>query len=340
MNRKELSIPDHFDPAKVDKIWKVNYQQLAEDAAKWRNEYKLTPAVNDDFKIALLLVDVQNTFCNPEFELFVGGRSGRGAIDDNTRLCEFIYSNLDIITEIIPTMDTHQAAQIFHSLFLINDKGEHPEANTLVSYDDIKNSVWKINPDVVKILGFTQEEAQKHLLHYTKSLKEKRKYDLLIWPYHAMLGGIGHALVPSVEEAIFFHSIARYSQPDFQVKGRNPLTEHYSVFGPEVTINAKGNKIADKNTALINKLKKYDIIIITGQAKSHCVAWSIDDLIQEESELAPKVYLLEDATSPVVIPGVIDFTEQADEAFKKFADAGMHIVKTSDPIEEWEGIVG
>jgi nicotinamidase-related amidase len=340
MNRKELSIPDHFDPAKVDKIWKVNYQQLAEDAAKWRNEYKLTPAVNDDFKIALLLVDVQNTFCNPEFELFVGGRSGRGAIDDNTRLCEFIYSNLDIITEIIPTMDTHQAAQIFHSLFLINDKGEHPEANTLVSYDDIKNSVWKINPDVVKILGFTQEKAQKHLLHYTKSLKEKRKYDLLIWPYHAMLGGIGHALVPSVEEAIFFHSIARYSQPDFQVKGRNPLTEHYSVFGPEVTINAKGNKIADKNTALINKLKKYDIIIITGQAKSHCVAWSIDDLIQEESELAPKVYLLEDATSPVVIPGVIDFTEQADEAFKKFADAGMHIVKTSDPIEEWEGIVG
>jgi nicotinamidase-related amidase len=338
MKRKKINIPNHFDPAKVDKIWKVNYQQLFDDAKKWKDEHNLTPAVDDKLKIALLLVDVQNTFCNPGFELFVGGRSGRGAVDDNIRLCEFIYRNLDIITEIIPTMDTHQAAQIFHSIFLINDNGEHPKPNTLITYEDIKNGLWKINPDVLKFLGYDEEKAQQHLVHYTKTLKEKSKYDLLIWPYHAMLGGIGHALVPSVEEAIFFHSIARYSQPDFQVKGRNPLTEHYSIFGPEVRTNAEGNKIADKNTPLINKLMKYDIIIIAGQAKSHCVAWTIDDLLQEEKDLAKKVYLLEDATSPVVIPDVIDFTEQADKAFQKFADAGMHIVKTSQPIEEWEGV--
>lgn len=338
MKRKKINIPNHFDPAKVDKIWKVNYQQLFDDAKKCKGEHNLTPAVDDKLKIALLLVDVQNTFCNPGFELFVGGRSGRGAVDDNIRLCEFIYRNLDILTEIIPTMDTHQAAQIFHSVFLINDNGEHPKPNTLISYEDIKNGLWKINPDVLKFLGYDEEKAQQHLVHYTKTLKDKSKYDLLIWPYHAMLGGIGHALVPSVEEAIFFHSIARYSQPDFQIKGRNPLTEHYSIFGPEVRTNAEGNKIADKNTPLINKLMKYDIIIIAGQAKSHCVAWTIDDLLQEEKDLAKKVYLLEDATSPVVIPDVIDFTEQADKAFKKFANAGMHIVKTIHPVEEWEGV--
>jgi nicotinamidase-related amidase len=235
-------------------------------------------------------------------------------------------------------MDTHQAAQIFHSVFLINDNGEHPKPNTLISYEDIKNGKWKVNPNTIRFLGYGEEKAQQHLVHYTKTLKEKNKYDLLIWPYHAMLGGIGHALVPSVEEAIFFHSIARYSQPDFQVKGRNPLTEHYSIFGPEVRTDTEGNKIADKNSDLINKLKRYDIIIIAGQAKSHCVAWTIDDLLQEEKDLAKKVYLLEDATSPVVIPNVIDFTEQADKAFKKFANAGMHIVKTSQPIEEWERV--
>ena len=338
MKRKQLRIPNHFNPEKVSKIWKVNYQQLAESARKWSEEYGLTPAIDDKLKIALVLVDVQNTFCNPDFELFVGGHSGRGAVDDNIRLCEFIYRNLDIITEIIPTMDTHQAAQIFHSVFLINEKGEHPKANTLISYDDIKNGVWKINPDVVKFLGYDEVKAQEYLVHYTKTLKEKSKYDLIIWPYHAMLGGIGHALVPSVEESIFFHSIARCSQPDFQIKGRNPLTEHYSVFGPEIRTDADGTKIADKNSSLIDKLMKYDIIIIAGQAKSHCVAWTVDDLLQEKKDIAKKVYLLEDATSPVVIPGVIDFTEAADKAFKKFADAGMHIVKTSDPIEEWPGI--
>jgi hypothetical protein len=40
----------------------------------------------------------------------------------------------------------------------------------------------------------------------------------------------------------------------------------------------------------------------------------------------------------VVIPGVIDYTEQADDAFQKFADAGMHVVRSSDPIASWPGI--
>ena len=59
-----------------------------------------------------------------------------------------------------------------------------------------------------------------------------------------MLGGIGHALVSAVEEAIFFHGIARSSRPDFQVKGDNPLTEHYSIIGPEVTDGPHGEPIA------------------------------------------------------------------------------------------------
>ena len=33
-----------------------------------------------------------------------------------------------------------------------------------------------------------------------------------------MLGGIGHALVSAVEEAIFFHNIARHSQTEFKIK--------------------------------------------------------------------------------------------------------------------------
>lgn len=57
-----------------------------------------------------------------------------------------------------------------------------------------------------------------------------------------------------------------------------------------------------------------------------------------EKNLTKKVYLLEDCTSPVVIPGVIDYTDEADKAFKKFSDAGMHIVKSTEPIASWEGM--
>jgi nicotinamidase-related amidase len=103
-----------------------------------------------------------------------------------------------------------------------------------------------------------------------------------------------------------------------------------------------GEGIAEKNVELIQKLLDFDAVIIAGQAKSHCVAWTIDDLLKEiigsDKKLTEKVYLLEDCTTPVVIPGVIDYTEQANEAFQKFADAGMHVVRSSDPIASWPGI--
>ncbi|MCK4451769.1 MAG: isochorismatase, partial [Anaerolineae bacterium] len=109
MAHRKLPVPPHFDPHKVDEVWKVPYEERAEEAEEWAKLHNIQPVANDRFRICLVAVDVQNTFCIPGFELFVGGRSGTGAVDDNRRLCEFIYRNLDVITHIAPTMDTHQA---------------------------------------------------------------------------------------------------------------------------------------------------------------------------------------------------------------------------------------
>ena len=342
MARDELPIPAHFNPEKVGEVWKVPYQERAEDAEKWAAKHRVLPASHDTFRISVMLVDVQNTFCIPGFELYVGGRTGTGAVDDSRRVCEFLYRNLNTITEICPTMDTHQAMQIFHSIFLVNEKGEHPAPFTLISQEDIEQGVWKFNPKLAANLEVTEGYGQRFLPHYTRTLKEGRKYDLTIWPYHAMLGGIGHALVSSVEEAIFFHSIARYSQPDFQVKGGNPFTENYSVLRPEVSEDEDGKGIAQKNEKFIRKLLEVDAIVIAGQAKSHCVAWTIDDLLSEiltvDKKMAEKVYLLEDCSSPVVVPGVVDYTDQAAAAFQRYFDAGMNVVRSTDSIASWPGI--
>lgn len=342
MARNELPIPAHFDAGKVGQVWRVPYQERAEDGRNWAKQYGIRAASRDKFRICLLLVDVQNTFCIPEFELFVGGRSGTGAVDDNRRLCEFIYHNVDVITQICPTMDSHQSVQIFHSIFLVNEDGEHPAPFTLISAEDVHNGTWRFNPEVAECLNIDEDYGRKFLDHYTGRLKEGGKYDLTIWPYHAMLGGIGHALVSAVEEAVFFHSIARYSMPGFQVKGSNPFTENYSVLSPEVLEDAQGNQIAEKNADFIQALLEFDAVIIAGQAKSHCVAWTIEDLLSEigtaDEKLAEKVYLLEDCTSPVVIPGVVDYTDEADAAFQRFADAGMHVYRSTDPLESWSGI--
>jgi nicotinamidase-related amidase len=326
----------------VGVVWKVPYQDRAGEAEQWARRYGIPPAANDRFKICLVAVDVQNTFCIPGFELFVGGRSGTGAVEDNRRLCEFIYRNLKMITRISPTMDTHQAVQIFHSVFWVNERGEHPEPYTLISEEDVAMGRWKFNPALGLSLGIDEQYARHYLLHYTRTIRAGGKYELTIWPYHVMLGSIGHALVPAVDEAIFFHSIARYSPLNFRVKGDNPFTEHYSVLGPEVVEDQNREEIARKDVQFIEELLEFDAVIIAGQAKSHCVAWTIADLLEDiyvrDRKLAEKVYLLEDCTSPVVVPGLMDYTEEAEAAFRRFADAGMHIVRSTEPLERWPGI--
>jgi nicotinamidase-related amidase len=86
------------------------------------------------------------------------------------------------------------------------------------------------------------------------------------------------------------------------------------VLGPEVTTGPDGEPLATRNTALVERLRDFDAVVVAGQAKSHCVAWTIDDLLIELPALARKVYLLEDCSSPVCVPGVADFTSAAEDA--------------------------
>jgi len=337
----ELPLPAHFEPSRLGEVWRVPYEDRAREAPEWADEHGIAPAAEDAFRICLLAVDVQNTFCIPDFELFVAGRSGTGAVDDNRRLCEFVYRNLGEITQIFPSLDTHHAMQVFHAIWLVDEQGNHPAPFTLISAEDVAAGRWRLNSAVARALGIDLDYAQRHLAYYTRRLAEGGKYDLTIWPYHAMLGGIGHALVSAVEEAVFFHGIARYSNPEFQVKGDNPLTEHYSMLGPEVTEGPDGDRLAGKNTQLVEKLLTFDAIVVAGQAKSHCLAWTIDDLLKDEQvreRLAERTYLLEDCTSPVVVPGVVDYTDQADAAFERYAAAGMQVVRSTDPIPSWPGL--
>jgi nicotinamidase-related amidase len=337
---RELPVPCHFEPSEVGKVWRVPYELRARSAESWAKVHGLGPAAEDSFRLCLLAVDVQNTFCIPEFELFVAGRSGTAAIDDNRRLCEFVYRNIGTITQIVPSLDTHHAMQVFHAIWLVDEQGNHPGPYTLVSVEDVETGRWRINSPVVDALGIGADYAERHLAHYTRRLAAGGKYDLTIWPYHAMFGGIGHALVSAVEDAIFFHTIARQSQPEFQVKGDSPLTEHYSIIGPEVTQGPDGDLLEARNTELVELLLTFDAVVVAGQAKSHCMAWTIDDLLADETaggRLAERTYLLEDCTSPIVVPG-FDYTDQADAAFERYAATGMHVVRSVDPIETWPGV--
>lgn len=329
---KVNQIPDFFDPEKLNQVYRVPYQERAEQARDYARIHDLKPAAAAERKIELVLIDVQNTFCIPGFELFVAGPSGSGAVDDNRRLVSWIYRNLDQISGITLTMDTHNPLQIFHPLFLVDQDGNHPDPGSQISLDEVQQGVWKVNPAAAASLGYSPEVLNRYLERYVRELEEMEKYQLTIWPYHAVLGGIGHALVSGVEEAVFFHSAARNTAAEIIQKGSNPFTEAYSAVGPEILMGPEGEQVARKSTRLLEKLKEVDQMVITGQAKSHCVAFTIQDLLRqiqaEDPSLSEKVYLLEDCTSPVVIPGVMDFSSLADKVFRDFQQRGMQLISS------------
>ena len=334
MTNSILPIPEFFNADEVGSVWRIPYEERANQARDWAQLHQLGPASADQAKTWLMLVDVQNTFCIPEFELYVGGRSGRGAVEDNTRLSQFIYRNLGNITHITATMDTHKTMQVFHAIFFVDQDGNHPAPYTDIHLSELRDGKWKFNTALAQPFHLAPEYGQQMMLHYAEELEKKGKYALTIWPYHAMLGGVGHALVSSIEEALFFHSVARTAQYELEIKGNKPFTENYSVIGPEVSTGPMGETLGTHNPKFIEQLQQYDRLIIAGQAKSHCVAWTVSDLLNDinasDPALAKKVYLLEDCSSPVVVPGVVDHTDAADAAYERFAKYGMHVVRSTD----------
>ncbi len=338
-----LPLPPYFAAAQArDFHYQADAATVATTAQDWRKQHSLTAAAADERRVHLLLIDVQKDFCFPEGSLYVGGRSGTGAVDDSQRIAEFIYRNLGAITDITTTMDTHLAYQIFFPQFWQDRAGAAMTAHAVISADQIASGEVKPNPAMAKWLcNGNYTWLCKQVEYYCRELEKAGKYQLYLWPPHCLLGSDGHALAGVVQAARLFHAYARTAQSNVEVKGGNPLTENYSVMRPEVLTRFDGGALAQRNTQFLHTLLASDAVIIGGQAASHCVKSTIDDLLAEivsvDKALAKKIYLLTDCMSSVAVPDgkggfLADFTDQAQAALQRFADAGMNLIKSSDPL--------
>ncbi len=347
--KKPLSLPSFFDGKRAaDYAYRPDAAMLASLAADWRAQHAIKPSAADETRVHLLLIDVQKDFCFPEGTLYVAGRSGTGAIDDSRRIAEFVYRNVNALTDVTTTMDTHLAYQIFFPSFWL-DKDDKPlTAHRTVTAEQIAAGEAKPNPAMAKWLcNGNYTWLCKQVLHYARELEKAGKYSLYLWPPHCLLGSDGHALAGVIHEARLFHSFARTAQSSVEVKGGNPLTENYSVLRPEVLSRFDGGPLAQRNTQFLSTLLAADAVIIAGQAASHCVKSTIDDLLGEiaaqDPALAKKVYLMTDCMSAVTVPDgkggfVADFTPQAEAGLQKFKDAGMNLVRSTDPLASWPGL--
>ncbi len=341
----QLPIPSFFNPKNAGEwSYRPDQRALFEAAQGWKKQNGLKASATDQQHVDLYIIDGQKDFCFPEGTLYVGGESGTGAIDDSRRIAEFIYRNLRNISQVRATMDTHFAYQIFFSSFLVFDDGSPVPPHTAVPLDDVRSGKVKPSPYAAAVVG-DYNYLVRHLLHYCSELEKAGKYVLYVWPEHCILGSDGHALAGVLHEARMFHAYTRGSQSHVEVKGGNPLTENYSVFRPEVLTGPDGKPIAQKNVRMYETALRGKGIFV-GQAASHCVASSIDDILNEilakDPKLASNFYVLEDCMSSVTVPDgkggfIVNYTPQAKAALKRFSDNGMHVVKSTDPMETWPG---
>jgi nicotinamidase-related amidase len=319
-----LPNPDFYDPKQISALYLERAQAVAESAEAYAQKHKVKPAAQDKFRIAAFGIDVQVGFCTPGASLFVPG-----AVEDTQRTVEWLYRNMGQVSGLFFSMDTHRVFQIFHPSWWVDAKGQHPAPFTPVFHEEVRAGKW------------TAVAHPKESIEYVKRLEATGRYVLTVWPYHTLLGGLSHALVPAVMEAAIFHATARKHQTHFETKGTHAMTENYSVLSPEVT-ELGGQVVGAFNAPFFKMLMEYDRIYVFGQAKSHCVLSTLNDLQEHVQKVDPKltdkIWILEDAMSPVPppplnpLPAHLNFPALADKAIEQWRAAGMHVVKTTDAL--------
>lgn len=303
--------PSFYDPSRIGTLFYPDVATIAAEATA----VGLKPAVEDKENVHLVIIDMQVDFCHKNGSLFVPGAMG-----DIQRTIEFIYNNAERITNITCSLDSHLPHQIFHPAWWADENGSHPAPFTLITYDDIKQGKWR--PLVAPVQS----------TNYVKQLEQEAKKQLTIWPYHVMIGSIGNALDPELFTAVLYHSIARKTQPTWLTKGSIPLTEHYSIIQPEVPV--PNHPMGGKNKPFLDTLSQADVVVIAGEAESHCVLETVEDLVEDFSsqpEALQKIYFLRDCTSPVLHPDV-DFHAIAQARFADFAQQGVNFINSTDKL--------
>lgn len=305
-------IPTLYTPSDVEKLYTPRSEFITEGT---KNRTKTT-ANEDKRKLALLIVDGQWDFVSP-----LGGLPVPGAIADIQRLIEFIYKNLGDITSIFASMDAHLLYHIFSSTWWRDRNGNPPPPYTPIFYKDIKAVNWK---PIIDPLWSTE---------YVKKLEAQAQKPLMIWPTHCLQGTPGQALVPALSEAIMYHAAARGSQPTYLEKGKNPRTEHYGIFKAE--IEDPKDVSTQLNTTVLDIISKNDLIYVAGEAKSHCVLETMNQLVayfgKTQPETIKKIRFLMDCTSSVKHPD-IDFEAIANGELDRMVQKGVVLVNSTDPI--------
>lgn len=291
---------------------------------------KVKPANTDAKPILIIGIDWQNDFVIPDISLVAAGEpygslSVPGAKEDIARWTQFIYNNLEKITRIMLSVDTHYPNQIFHRMMWRDETGTPVSPYTMITPADLKSGKFRF-------VGGNPKKAMDCVC----TLEKVGKGGVFIWPDHCIAGTPGWNLETQLMQMVTFHSAVRNVDPIFAFKGTDRYSEMYGILEPEYNPNGIVTKVVLDAIASFNQSSgdleemKWDKIIIGGEAGSHCLLESTGQILKRfkgNSDVIQRVYVLEDCTSPVA-----GYEQQMKDAFDEFKRQGANIVKSTDLI--------
>ena len=261
-------------------------------------------------KRAMVNIDLQGDFHD---DIIGATLPVPGSGEDAKKLVKFIEKvNPDTI---FSSMDSHYDLDISHPAWWLKADGSHVSPFTLITSDAIKNGEFNAVIDPTASLKYVEElEATKEFLHF-------------IWPEHCIMGSAGHNLHPVYAAALRDWSLKNKKWVNFINKGVNPFTEHFGIFRANVPMASDAS--TQVNQGVFVTLNNHDEIFLAVQARTHCDANSLRQLLQIAPYLAPKVIVLEDCMSDVGgLPN--DFYESVDKIYADAYAMGVRKARSTD----------
>lgn len=271
-------------------------------------------------KIHLLIVDPQNDFCVAD-----DGHGNKGTLvvpgadADMGRVAAMIARLGDKLDDIHVTLDSHQTVGIERPRWWkrVGDGSEpgpftilgiHPDGRRIVKYTADATGLHPTDEEYTTYLpSFLHKGGPtgKGVFGYLEALAAKGRYPHVVWPEHCRVGSWGWGVVPVLDRALYRWERDNFARVNYVVKGNNPWTEHFS--GVQAEVPDPSDPSTQVNTRLIQTLEEADMIAISGEALSHCVANTGRDIAAcfSDPRYVEKLVILKDASSNV--PGFDGF---------------------------------
>lgn len=246
----------------------------------------------------LLIIDPQNDFCDlPQAYLptdpLTGDRHApalpvAGAHDDMQRLARFIDATASALTSITVTLDSHHRLDIAHPTFWSDGEGQAVAPFTQITAAQVRGG--RFRPRHADDLPRT--------LTYLDELEARGRYTLMVWPVHCEIGTWGHNVHADVRAAYSRWEDDRQFIVRKVPKGTNPWTEHYSALMAEVP--DADDPRSQLNRGLLDALDRAELILIAGEAGSHCVKATVEHMAEHlPGRDLSRLVLLTDCMTPV-----------------------------------------